>query len=173
MKNAVRLVIALSVAAPALLLAAKDAAYVGASSCKLCHKAELQGRQYVIWETGLHARSFTSLTTPRALEVAESVGVSNPTENAQCLGCHAPLAAKAPELKTEGVTCEVCHGAGSGYRKLNIMQDKAKAVQNGLILYPDPGAIQAQCMQCHQNPHGKSFDFKAAWETIKHPVPTK
>ena len=173
MKKAIWLVMVLSVAAFVIFLAAKDATYVGASSCKLCHKAELQGRQYVIWEASLHAKSYTSLTTPKALEVAKSMGASNPPENTQCLGCHAPLAAKAPELKTEGVTCEVCHGAGSGYRKLLIMQDKAKAVQNGLILYPDPGAIQAHCMMCHQNPHGKAFDFKAAWETIKHPVPAR
>jgi hypothetical protein len=173
MKKTIWLVIALSVAALAIFLAAKDATYVGASSCKLCHKAELQGRQFTIWEASLHAKSFAGLTTPNALEVAKSMGASDPQENAQCLGCHAPLAAKAPELKTEGVTCEVCHGAGSGYRKLAIMQDKEKAVQNGLILYPDPGAIQAQCMQCHQNPHGKAFDFKAAWETIKHPIPAK
>lgn len=173
MKKTILVVVALSVAAPALSLAAKDATYVGASSCKLCHKAELQGRQYVIWEASPHAKSFASLTTPKALEVAQSMGASNPPENAQCLGCHAPLAAKAPELKAEGVTCEVCHGAGSAYKKLNVMQDKAKAVQNGLILYPESGAIQAHCMKCHQNPHGKAFDFKAAWETIKHPVPAK
>jgi hypothetical protein len=167
------LVVILSIAVLAIFLAAKDATYVGASACKLCHKAELQGRQYVIWEASLHAKSYASLTTPKALEVAKSMGASDPPENAQCLGCHAPLAAKAPELKTEGVTCEVCHGAGSGYRKLPIMQDKANAVQNGLILYPDSAAIQAHCMECHQNPHGKAFDFKAAWETIKHPVPAK
>ena len=173
MKKTAWLVLALSVAALAIFLSATDATYVGASSCKLCHKAELQGRQFTIWEASLHSKSFASLTTPKALEVAKSMGASNPPENAQCLGCHAPLSAKAPELKSEGVTCEVCHGAGSGYRKLSIMQDKEKAAQNGLILYPDPGAIQAHCMQCHQNPHGKAFDFKAAWETIKHPVPVK
>jgi hypothetical protein len=165
-------------AATALLLAfahaAKEYAYVGASACKLCHKAELQGRQFVIWEASLHARSFASLTTAKALEVGKPLGVANPAENAQCLGCHAPLAAKAPDLKAEGVTCEVCHGPGSGYRKLNIMQDKEKAAQNGLILYnADAGAIQAHCLQCHQNPHGKPFDFKAAWGLIKHPVPAK
>ncbi len=173
MEKAGWLVIALSVAMFAIFLAAKDNTYVGASSCKLCHKAELQGRQYVIWEASLHAKSYASLTTPNALEIAKSMGVSNPQESVQCLGCHAPLAAKAPELKAEGVTCEVCHGAGSGYRKLLIMQDKAKAVQNGLILYPESGAIQAHCMKCHQNTHGKAFDFKAAWERIKHPVPGK
>jgi hypothetical protein len=173
MKRKVWLLTVPLIAALAFFLAAQDATYVGASACKLCHKAELQGRQYPIWESSLHAKSYADLTTPHAAEVAKSRGVSDPAENAQCLGCHAPLSEKAPELKSEGVTCEVCHGPGSAYRKLSIMQDKEKAAQNGLTLYPDSGAIQAHCLKCHQNAQGKSFDFGAAWEKIKHPLPQK
>jgi hypothetical protein len=173
MKTATLAVLALSIVAAALFPAAKDYTYVGASACKLCHKAELQGRQYTIWEAGPHAKSFTALTTPKALEVGKAAGVTNPAENAQCLGCHAPLAATARELKGEGVTCEVCHGPGSGYKKLSIMMDREQAVRNGLILYPAAGAIQAHCLKCHQNPHGNVFDFKTAWEKIKHPIPGK
>jgi hypothetical protein len=173
MKKTVLFVASLAIFLLGLAFAAKDHSYVGASACKLCHKAELQGRQFTVWESSLHSKSFASLAKPAAAEVGKTMGVANPSENAQCLGCHSPLASKAPELKEEGVTCEVCHGPGSGYRKLNIMQDKAKAVENGLILYGSASAIQAHCMQCHQNPHGKPFDFKAAWEIIKHPVPAK
>jgi hypothetical protein len=163
----------LSVVALTLLVSAKAPSYVGASACKLCHKAELQGRQYTIWAASAHGKSFAALSTDKAAAVAKDMGVVDPAENAHCLGCHAPLTAKAPELKAEGVTCEVCHGAGSDYRKLAIMEDEAKAVQNGLVLYPDAGAVQAHCLQCHQNAHGTSFDFKAAWDAIKHPVPAK
>ena len=53
------------------------------------------------------------------------------------------------------------------------MQDQAKAVQNGLVLYADAGAIEAHCLECHQNPHGVAFDFKKAWDMVKHPVPAK
>jgi len=173
MKKTAPLMVALPVAVLALVLAAKDHAYAGASACKLCHKAELQGRQYAIWESSLHAKSFASLASGNAAEIGKSVGVANPAENAQCLGCHAPLAGAAPELKAEGVTCEVCHGPGSAYKKLSIMQDRDKAAQNGLIIYPDPGAIQAHCLKCHQSPHGKSFDFTVAWDAVKHPIPGK
>jgi hypothetical protein len=173
MKKTVRLVMALFMVGPALILAVKEYTYVGAASCKLCHKAELQGRQYTIWEGSPHAKAFAGLSGPAAADIGRSAGVSNPPENAQCLGCHAPLAVKAPELKTEGVTCEVCHGPGSAYKKLSVMMDPEKAVRNGLILYPDRGAIRAHCLKCHQNPHGKAFDFEVAWETIKHPVPGK
>jgi len=172
MKKTFLFLFAVTVVVLAVLLAAKENSYVGASDCKLCHKAELQGRQFVIWQSNLHAKAFANLKTPKAVEIGRAVGVADPAENAQCLGCHAPLAAKAPELKDEGVTCEVCHGPGSAYKKLNIMMDREKAAQNGLVLYnADPAAIQAHCLKCHQNPHGNPFDFGAAWDKIKHPIP--
>jgi hypothetical protein len=173
MKRAIIILIAIAVAALALFLAAQDRTYVGASACKLCHKSEQQGRQYTLWEATLHAKSYASLSTDKAAEIGKAMGVAKPVESAQCLGCHAPLAAKAPALKAEGVTCEVCHGPGSAYRKLTIMQDKAKAAQNGLVLFGSPSAIEDHCRACHTNPHGVAFDFKTAWEKVKHPVPAK
>lgn len=176
MKKAALIVIVIATliaAALSLLAAPKERNYVGASACKLCHKAELQGRQFVLWESSLHAKSFADLSSAKAAEIGKGLGVAVPAESPQCLGCHAPLAAKASEFKAEGVTCEVCHGPGSQYRKLNIMQDKTKAVENGLVLYGGPAAIEAHCLACHQNPHGKPFDFAKAWEIVKHPVPAK
>jgi hypothetical protein len=173
MKRTTIVLAVLSVAALALFLAAQDRTYVGSSACKLCHKSEQQGRQYTIWESSAHARAFASLSTDKAAEIGKARGVANPAESPQCLGCHAPLAAKVPALKAEGVTCEVCHGAGSAYRKLNVMQDKAKAVENGLILYADAAAVEAHCLKCHQSSEGPAFDFKKAWDKIKHPRPAK
>ena len=174
MKRMLLPIVVPAIGALAFLLAAQDRRYVGASACKLCHKSELQGRQYVIWDESPHAKAFLNLKTDKALEIGKAAGLTDPADNAQCLGCHAPLAAKTPDLKEEGVTCEVCHGPGSAYRKLSIMQDREKAAQNGLILYSaDLGKIEAHCMKCHQNPHGNPYDFRAAWEKIKHPVPHK
>jgi len=174
MKKAFLLAVAVTAVLMGVGRAAKEYSYVGASACKLCHKAELQGRQYVIWESNLHSKAFANLKTPKAAEIGRTAGVADPVENAQCLGCHAPLAAKAPELKEEGVTCEVCHGPGSAYKKLNIMMERQKAAQNGLVLYnADPDAIQAHCLKCHQNPHGNPFDFGAAWDKVKHRIPGK
>src|SRR5512135_1101422 len=147
--------------------------YVGSQKCAMCHKSEAQGRQFTIWENSRHSKSYEVLTSPKAAEAAKSMNVSKPAEDPQCLKCHAPLADKAPELKAEGVSCETCHGPGSDYRKLNIMKDKALAVKSGLILYGSPQAIKAQCLKCHENPHGIKFDFDAAWAKIKHPVPAK
>ena len=148
-------------------------AYVGAQKCQICHKTEKQGQQYALWEATKHAKSFTALTSPEAAKACQAMGVEKPADDPRCLKCHAPLAEKAPELKAEGVSCEVCHGPGSEYKKLAVMKDKAEATKNGLILYGSPDAIKAHCLKCHENPHGKPFDFAAAWEKIKHPVPGK
>lgn len=155
------------------LLVGQDATYVGAQKCAMCHKSDAQGRQFTIWEGTKHAKSLEALTSPKAAEAAKAMGVDKPVDDPKCLKCHAPLAEKAPELKAEGVSCETCHGPGSAYRKLNIMKDKAEAAKNGLILYGSPEAIKAQCLKCHENPHGISFDFASAWDKVKHPVPAK
>jgi hypothetical protein len=163
----------LALAVLAGLVIAQEHAYVGAQKCQICHKSESQGRQYPIWESTKHPRTFEALTSPEAADAAKAMGVDKPAEDPKCLKCHAPLADKSPELKAEGVSCEVCHGPGADYRKLNIMKDKDAAVKNGLILYANPEAIKAQCLKCHENPHGVAFDFAASWDKIKHPVPGK
>jgi len=168
--------LAMTALAALVLVAAlpgQDFTYVGAQKCAMCHRSEAQGRQFVIWEGTKHAKSFDALTSAKAAEAAKAMGVDKPAEDPRCLKCHVPLADKAPDLKAEGVTCEVCHGPGSAYRKLNIMKDKAEAVKNGLVLYGSPEAIKAQCLKCHENPHGVAFDFASAWDKIKHPVPSK
>lgn len=152
-------------------LFSQDFTYVGASKCQICHKTEKQGQQYPIWQKTKHAASLAALSSPDAAAVAQEAGVQNPAESPQCLKCHSPLAEKNPELKAEGVSCEVCHGPGSEYKKLNIMKDRNLSVQNGLIVYDSPEAIKKQCLTCHENAHGKSFDFAAAWEKIKHKIP--
>jgi hypothetical protein len=157
------------------LPAAADApAYVGAGKCKDCHRTERQGKQYPIWETGLHAQAFNCLETEAAKPIASAAGVAGPADQAAaCLKCHAPAFDKAPEFIAEGVTCETCHGPGSDYRKLNIMMNRDAAVKKGLIVHGSPDAIKALCMTCHAAAHGKTFDFQARWEKIKHVRPGK
>lgn len=147
--------------------------YVGAEKCKICHKTEKQGGQFPKWEESKHSKTFAALSSPDATARAQEMGVDNPTESPECLKCHAPLFDKASEFKEEGVSCEVCHGPGSDYKKLSVMKDRAAAVASGLILYDSADAIKKQCLSCHENAHGKTFDFEAAWEKIKHPVPEK
>jgi hypothetical protein len=161
------------IAAAAVALASQTPTYVGASKCAICHKSEAQGKQYPIWQGTKHSQSFAALSSPQAAEYAKAANVQNPAESPVCLKCHAPLAEKAPELKADGVSCEACHGPGSEYKKLNIMKDVALAKQNGLIVYDNPEAIKKQCLTCHADAHGKSFDFATAYEKIKHTKPAQ
>jgi hypothetical protein len=161
------------IAAAAVALAGQTPTYVGASKCAICHKSEAQGKQYPIWQGTKHSQSFAALSSPQAAEYAKAANVQNPAESPVCLKCHAPLAEKAPELKADGVSCEACHGPGSEYKKLNIMKDVALAKQNGLIVYDNPEAIKKQCLTCHADAHGKSFDFATAYEKIKHTKPAQ
>jgi len=152
---------------------AQTPTYVGSQKCQICHRTEKQGQQFPIWEMSNHAKSFTALSSPAAAANAQALGVKDPTTDPKCLKCHAPLFDKAADLKAEGVTCEVCHGPGSAYKTLSIMKNKDEAIKNGLKLYGNPDAIQAWCLTCHQNAHGKTYDFAAAWDKIKHPIPGK
>jgi hypothetical protein len=151
---------------------AQTPAYVGAQKCQICHKTEKQGQQYPLWEQSKHSQSFAALSKPEAAEKAKTAGVTgNPAESPVCLKCHAPLCGKAPELKAEGVSCEICHGPGSEYKKLSVMKDKAEAVKNGLVLYGSPDKIKTHCLTCHANAHSTTFDFDASWAKIKHAIP--
>jgi len=155
-----------------LVLFSQEHTYVGANKCKICHKSEKAGKQFPIWQEQKHSKSFEALSSTEASAKAKEVGVENPVESPKCLKCHAPLSEKDPKLNEEGVTCEVCHGPGSAYKKMSIMKNKEEAVNNGLISYESPEAIKAQCLTCHQA-HDKPFDFEAAWGKIKHPKPEK
>jgi hypothetical protein len=167
------LLIFIVTAAAAIGLLSQTFTYVGSAKCAICHKTEKQGRQYPIWQETKHSQSLAALTSPEAAEIAKQANVQNPAESRDCLKCHSPLSEKAPELKAEGVTCEVCHGPGSEYKKLNIMKDVTLAKQNGLVVYDTPEAIKKQCLTCHANAHGKSFDFATAVEKIKHNRPAE
>jgi hypothetical protein len=154
-------------------LFSQEFTYISAGKCKICHKSEKQGKQFPIWEENQHSKSFAALSSPDAAARAKEMGVAHPAESPECFKCHAPLYEKAPDLKEEGVTCEVCHGPGSAYKKLKIMKSREESVKNGLIAYDSPEATKKWCLSCHEKAHGKTFDFEASWGKLRHPVPEK
>ncbi len=156
-----------------LMLKSQEFTYIGAGKCKICHKTEKQGKQFLIWEESKHSKSFAALSSSEAPARAQEMGVENPTESPKCLKCHAPLFEKAPEFKEEGVSCEVCHGPGSAYKKLKVMKSREESVKNGLTVYDTPELRKAWCSTCHSDAHGTPFDTEASYKKIIHPVPEK
>jgi len=152
--------------------------YVGVSTCAPCHKSASKGNQMEVWQKSKHAAAYTVLTTPKADEIAKAKGLKKPAaESPECLTCHvtttdATLMEKTFDMKM-GNQCETCHGAGSAYKSMPVMKDKAKAYAAGLTEYKDDAAIEAKCKTCHneKSPSYKPFVFKDMWPKIKHAAP--
>lgn len=167
------------------LLTAQDKAankYVGVKQCSMCHKTDKQGKQLDIWTKSKHSGAYKTLATPAADEIATKKGFkTKAAETPECLGCHttaagvdAKLLDKSFDMK-DGVQCESCHGAGSAYKNMAVMKDKAKATAAGLTEFKDPAAIEKMCTGCHneKSPTAKKFEFAKAWAQIEHKVPKK
>jgi uncharacterized lipoprotein NlpE involved in copper resistance len=72
--------------------------------------------------------------------------------------------------KEDGVTCEACHGAASGYLTLHNKKNdasKAKAKAAGLLFIDKEGKA---CETCHnaESPSFKGFKFAELWPKIEH-----
>lgn len=150
--------------------------YVGVKKCKTCHKAEAKGNQFGKWSEAGHSKAFEVLASDAAIAIGTEKGIDNPQTSDQCLKCHvtgfsAPAEAKAASFdQTEGVGCEACHGAGSGYKKMKIMKDHDAAVAAGLTVI-----TEETCTACHneESPTYKEFKFEEAKAAIAHPNPKK
>lgn len=172
--------IGFAIVAGAVAASAGDFKYVGASRCRTCHKKELIGNQYGAWQNGPHAKAFETLKSEESQKIAAEKGISGPAhEAAQCLRCHvtaygkdASAFATAPIKNEEGVSCESCHGPGSGYRKKKVMSDHAASVAAGMW---EPGKNAEVCAACHNDgsPTYKEFDHAARVKEIAHAIPAE
>ena len=174
------LILTISIMSENLLSQEKVNKFVGTKSCAMCHKSEKQGKQLEIWQKSKHADAYNTLLSEKALEIAKQLNMPViPSESADCLSCHASgfgMDANLTEKNftiNDGVQCETCHNAGSNYKSLAVMKDKAKSIAGGLREYKDETEIEAHCKTCHneKSPTYKIFDFKEQWNLIKHQVP--
>jgi hypothetical protein len=138
--------------------------FVGVKMCAPCHKGEKKGSQFEIWQKSSHAKAFETLKSTAAEKIKKGAA-----EDAACLGCHTVGDAK---LNADGVACEACHGAGSDYKSMATMKDKAKAIAAGLADLKDKAAIEKACKECHnaKSPTFKGFKFDEMWAKVKHPA---
>ena len=117
-------------------------------------------------------RPMQSLGTPAARVIAAKMGIAgDPQTSTSCLKCHATAyhRASAGVAETysilEGVGCEACHGAGSAYAPEDVMKDRSRAIKSGLLTVD-----KSTCLACHEQAHGKPFDYDTAWKMIAHPA---
>ena len=159
--------------------AAADNKFVGAKFCGLCHKQIEKGGAYLVWEKSAHAKAFETLKTKEADEFAKKRGLKTPAaESPECLKCHvtgggAAANVEATFKKEEGVTCEACHGAASGFKMLHIKGDLAKSKEAGMVI---PDKTDAKfCEKCHnaESPTFKGFKIAEMWAKIEHHGPPK
>lgn len=156
------------------LMQAQSFKYIGAAKCKMCHLKPEKGDQYNKWLAGPHAKAMETLATEKAKAVAAKAGVADPATDAKCVKCHSTVGHVDAGLlagitKSEGVSCESCHGPGSMYKSASVMKSREMSMQKGLIL-PD----ESVCKTCHNSnsPTFKGFDFATYSAKIAHPDPT-
>lgn len=157
--------------------------YVGVAKCKACHSVEkMGGLAYKVWEKTPHANAYKTLLGDAAKKVAKDKGLKTaPSESPECLKCHVTGGGAAKNVdagfkKEDGITCEACHGAASGYLAVHSKKDdasKAKAKAAGQMLGDKTGKA---CETCHnsENPtHKTDFKMKEMWAKIEHGKPAK
>lgn len=138
---------------------------LGATTCgnSTCHSAAapwpnsaVRQIEYDVWKAeDPHARSYTALSSARAISIARTLGLGDPQSETTCLSCHAyvvPEAAREATYDiTEGVTCEACHGAASkwvGVHAAGLYFTNAN-VEAGMYPTSNPQARADLCMSCH------------------------
>jgi hypothetical protein len=142
--------------------------HVGVATCSgsTCHgRSEANGAvvrqdELRLWQdpsspAGAHSRAWRVLTEPRAKAIAARLGIGEAASAPMCLGCHStPAAAGARGARfqvSDGVGCESCHGAASGWLASHyaVGGTHAANVARGLVPLDDPRARAERCLDCH------------------------
>ena len=168
-----RRIMALVVAATLTALLAVFAAgaaiagrFEGVASCagSTCHgRAEGNGAvvrqdELRLWQepssrAGAHSRTFAGLVSPRGQRIATTLGLGPAGSATACLGCHAtPPGARGERFQiSDGVGCEGCHGAASGWIASHYAVGASHAgnVAGGMIPLDNPQVRAGVCLDCH------------------------
>ncbi len=141
-----------------------DGTHLGVASCagNNCHGAvepfktsRVAQNEYLIWShQDKHSKAFTVLREERGRRIAQNLGLPDAEHAEICLGCHAdnvPPAQRGPQFRLEdGVGCEACHGAASGWLGTHISGvDHAANLAAGLARMEQPLVRAERCLSCH------------------------
>lgn len=143
-----------------------SARYEGVASCagSTCHgRAEGSGAvvrqdELRLWQEpssrgGAHSRAYLALISPRGERIARTLGLGAAERAPACLGCHAtPPGPRGDRFQiTDGVSCEGCHGAASGWIASHYAVGASHAgnVAGGLAALDVPAVRAGVCLDCH------------------------
>lgn len=149
--------------------------FAGAKFCAACHKGGKGGTAFTVWEKSAHAGAFKTLQGEAAKKIGVEKGLKvAPAEAPECLKCHVTGGGSAKNVeagfkKEEGVTCEACHGAASGYKMIHSKPENAeKSKAAGLMVGAKDDA--KPCEVCHnaESPTFKGFKMAEMWAKIEH-----
>jgi hypothetical protein len=116
--------------------------------------------EILIWQdpasaAGAHSRAFAVLQEPRSKQIAKNLGIAEATSAPECLSCHATPADSgrrgARFLRSDGVSCEACHGAASGWLEAHYSRGASheRNVSLGLVPLERPEVRASVCLDCH------------------------
>ena len=164
-----------------LLSVQATAQYVGASRCRPCHLPLAKS-----WEQTKMAKAFELLKPGVAADVKRAHKIDpakDYTHDSTCLGCHVTGYGKPGGFESiektaglAGVQCEVCHGAGGGYLKPNLMSIQNKEYKRAdLVAAGMTAPAEKVCLTCHnpKSPFYKPFDYQARKKEVHEHVPLK
>ncbi len=169
--------------ASAGLMAQQPFQYLGPNECLNCHdhaaekewyeKKEIPEVQRIFPDKSAnagHINSLNQLETAKSDEFAKAIGLKDKYDlNGACVTCHATVYRGDANA---GVSCESCHGPGSGYLKPHQTKDSydLSVAQYGMTkLIGNMQGWTQQCTNCHVmnddrlikagHPAGDDFDL--------------
>ncbi|MCE9629378.1 MAG: cytochrome c family protein [Planctomycetia bacterium] len=136
----------------------------GADLCVKCHRSE-QGDWCDVattsaWRHDAHARAHLALSpaNERTHAMEQALGIKA-AETASCVACHTHPVAEPPieeetNLLHAGISCETCHGAGSGYLEPHMEKawrflSSSEKQAFGMHDLRNPAAKAQNCLSCH------------------------
>ena len=122
---------------------------------KVVRQDELRIWQERSSKSGAHSRAYAALASPRGQRIASALGLGQATKATACLGCHATFVSAAQRgdrfLLSDGVGCESCHGAASGWLTGHyaVPATHASNLAAGLMDLNRPQVRASVCLDCH------------------------
>jgi hypothetical protein len=124
-----------------------------------------------------HINSLNQMETPKSDEFAKAIGLADKYDiNGKCVSCHATVFRGDANA---GVSCESCHGPGSGYMKPHQTKDSYEVSVSQYGMTRLIGNIQGwtqQCTNCHVmdddrlikagHPSGDDFDLSQKYVPV-------